>query len=430
MRLESYQRIEDGRLKHSGHDYQDIAKTYGTPLYIFDEASFIERAKAYKAAIQSDYFETDILFASKALLTKAIAKLIAALDIGQDVVSAGEIYLGLEAGVDPKRMYFHGNNKLNSELLYAVDEGVGTIVIDNRQEMKRLEEICVKKGVNQRVLLRVNPGVEAHTHEYIKTADNDSKFGESVFDPAIYDIVQALSDSTHLQFAGFHSHIGSQIFDEESFMKAAEEMLAFAAEAQERVGMKVKEINFGGGFGVYYTEGDEPFQVVDFLPKFVERVHEKGIELGVNLEKVTIEPGRSLVNASGSTLYQVGDLKTTVGGKNYLFINGGMNDNIRPALYQAEYEAILTNKADQAPTKTYTIAGKACESGDKIIEAIDLPEAEPTDYLLVNGTGAYNFVMASNYNSIPVPGMIHINGDEIRATVAQQSFEDMYRTHL
>lgn len=430
MKLEQYQSIENNELIHSGHSYRELAKKYGTPLYIFDEESFRERVASFKHALKNPYFETELLFASKSVLTLAIAKLISEYGIGQDVVSAGEIYTGIKAGVNPEKMYFHGNNKLNDELAYAIDHKVGTIVIDNRMEAQRLDAILAEKQANQRVLLRLNPGVEAHTHEYIKTANLDSKFGESVFDDAIEDVIQAIYEAKHLDLAGFHCHIGSQIFDSDSFIKAADEMLLFAQKIQANLGMPVREINFGGGFGVYYTEEDTPFNIAEFLPTFIEHVHEKATTLGIKLEKVTIEPGRSLVNDSGSTLYTIGDIKQTVGGKKYLFIDGGMTDNIRPALYQAEYEAILTNKASEAPQEMYTIAGKACESGDVIIDQIELPQAETGDLLLVNGTGAYNYSMASNYNHIPIPAMIHIDGKDDYLTVKRQSFADIIANNI
>lgn len=430
MRLEQYQAIEAGHLHHSGHRYDTLAETYGTPLYIFDETSFRERVKAYKSALDSDFFETEVLFASKSLLTKAIARIIAELGIGQDVVSAGEIYTGIQNGVPAEKMYFHGNNKLDSEIDYALEHGVGTIVVDNRMEIDRVNAIAEAKGKQQRVLLRLNPGIEAHTHDYIMTANNDSKFGENVHDASIDQVIAKLIQANHLEFAGFHSHIGSQVFESESFLQAATVLLEFAASVQKDHQISVQEMNFGGGFGVYYTEEDQPFDVVAFLPNFTEHVHKESQRLGLELTKVSIEPGRSLVNASGSTLYRVGDLKTTVGGKNYLFIDGSMNDNIRPALYQAEYEALLTNKADLPKIISYTVAGKACESGDVIINDITLPQAETGDLLLVNGTGAYNYTMSSNYNRLARPAMVHIHGAEEYLTVRRETFEDMSRNEI
>lgn len=430
MRLEQYQRIEAGHLQHSGHRYDTLAETYGTPLYIFDESSFRERVMAYKSALTNDFFETEVLFASKSLLTKAIARIIAELGIGQDVVSAGEIYTGIQNGVPAEKMYFHGNNKLDSEIEYAIEHGVGTIVVDNRMEIDRVNLIAEAKGKQQRVLLRLNPGIEAHTHDYIMTANNDSKFGENVHDTTIDQVLAKLIQAPHLEFAGFHSHIGSQVFESESFLQAATVLLEFAASVQNDHQISIQEMNFGGGFGVYYTEQDQPFDVVGFLPTFTKHVHKESQRLGLQLTKVSIEPGRSLVNASGSTLYRVGDLKTTVGGKDFLFIDGSMNDNIRPALYQAEYEAILTNKADLSKAMTYTVAGKACESGDVIIHDIDLPQAETGDLLLVNGTGAYNYTMSSNYNRLSRPAMIHIRGTEDYLTVRRETFEDMARNEI
>ena len=430
MKLETYQNIVNDELVHSGHSYQELANQYGTPLYIFDEASFRKRIESYTANFHSDLFETQVLFASKSLLTKAIAKIIAASPLGQDVVSAGEIFVGLAAGVKPDKMYFHGNNKSDEELVYALQNEVGTIVLDNRMEASRLEQIAEKLNKRPKVLLRINPGVEAHTHQYIQTASLDSKFGESIFDEQIFEFITQLHESRFLNFVGFHSHIGSQVFDRESFFKASLAMMEFAQTSQEKTNYPITEINFGGGFGVYYTEEDQPFEMAEFLPEFVKYIEKESDRLGLQLKKICIEPGRSLVNASGSTLYRIGDLKDTVSGKHYLFIDGGMSDNIRPALYQAQYEAAITNKITEPATIEYTVAGKACESGDKLIENITLPQAATGDLLLVNGTGAYNYTMASNYNRLARPAMIHIDGAHHRLTVKRETFEDMMKNEL
>lgn len=430
MKLETYQNIVNDELVHSGHSYQELANQYGTPLYIFDEASFRKRIESYTANFHSDLFETQVLFASKSLLTKAIAKIIAASPLGQDVVSAGEIFVGLAAGVKPDKMYFHGNNKSDEELVYALQNEVGTIVLDNRMEASRLEQIAEKLNKRPKVLLRINPGVEAHTHQYIQTASLDSKFGESIFDDQIFELITQLHESRFLNFVGFHSHIGSQVFDRESFFKASLAMMEFAQTSQEKTNYPITEINFGGGFGVYYTEEDQPFEMAEFLPEFVKYIEKESDRLGLQLKKICIEPGRSLVNASGSTLYRIGDLKDTVSGKHYLFIDGGMSDNIRPALYQAQYEAAITNKITEPATIEYTVAGKACESGDKLIENITLPQAATGDLLLVNGTGAYNYTMASNYNRLARPAMIHIDGAHHRLTVKRETFEDMMKNEL
>ncbi len=432
MKLENYQQIKDDRLTHRGNDYETLAQTYQTPLYIFDETSFIERVKGYRDHFQSKLFDTEILYASKALLTKEIARLIADLDIGQDVVSAGEIYAGLAGGINPKRMYFHGNNKTDQELLFAVEKGVGTIVLDNQSEAARLDDLIkqINPSHKQKVLLRVNPGIEASTHEYILTATNDSKFGENIHDPQIFSVIAEIAKLSHLNLVGFHSHIGSQIFEADSFLKASEALIDFAKQVMEQIELKVTELNFGGGFGVYYTEEDKPFDVINYLPRFVTQIEAAIQAAKLPIEKVSIEPGRSLVNASGSTLYRVGDLKETLSGKHYLFVDGGMTDNIRPALYQAKYEAALVNKMTEPAKQNYTIAGKACESGDKIIESITLPEAETGDLLLVNGTGAYNFTMASNYNYIPRPAMIHVTDEDVKLTVKRDTLDDLVRNQL
>lgn len=430
MKLESYQTIVNDELVHSGHSYQDLAHQYGTPLYIFDEASFRKRIESYTENFHSDIFETQVLFASKSLLTKAIAKIIATSPLGQDVVSGGEIFVGLAAGVNPNKMYFHGNNKSDEELVYALQNEVGTIVLDNRMEASRLEQIAENMNKRPKVLLRINPGVEAHTHQYIQTASLDSKFGESIFDDQIFELITQLHESRFLSFVGFHSHIGSQVFDRESFFKASLAMMEFAQTSQEKTTYPITEINFGGGFGVYYTEEDQPFEMAEFLPEFVKYIEKESVRLGLQLNKICIEPGRSLVNASGSTLYRIGDLKDAVSGKHYLFVDGGMSDNIRPALYQAQYEAAITNKINEPATIDYTVAGKACESGDKLIENIALPQAATGDLLLVNGTGAYNYTMASNYNRLARPAMIHIDGAHHRLSVKRETFEDMMKNEL
>lgn len=430
LKLQAYQKVENGKLLHQDIRYDTLAQTYGTPLYIIDETSLRKRITDYKKALETPYFETQVLYASKALLTVAIGKIIAELGIGQDVVSAGEIYTGVQSGIKAEKMYFHGNNKLDEELEFAVEQNVGTVVLDNRHEAQRLNRILEKYNKKQKVLLRLNPGVEAHTHEYIKTANLDSKFGESIFDPEILAIIQEIDQASQLDFAGFHSHIGSQIFDSTSFIKAAEELILFAHKIQNQLDISIREINFGGGFGVYYTAEDQPFDIEAFLPDFVEFVHQKSQELGIQLEKITIEPGRSLINDSGSTLYTIGDIKQTVGGKKYLFVDGSMNDNIRPALYQAKYEAALVDKIEQEPIEKYTVAGKACESGDIIIDNIKLGRAQSGDLLLVNGTGAYNYSMASNYNHIPIPAMIHIHEGESKLTVKRQTPMDIIRNNI
>lgn len=429
MRLTNYQQIENGSLKHRNFSYSELAEEYGTPLYIFDETSFIERIKAYKKAIKTPYYESEILFASKSLLTLAVARIVGDLGIGQDVVSAGEIYTGLKAGVNPSKMYFHGNNKLDSELQYAIESNVGTIVVDNMSEARRLNKL--NQGLSpQRIIVRLNPGIEASTHDYIMTANNDSKFGLNVHASDIDQNIQEILEMENINLAGFHSHIGSQIVDGKPFFKNATVMLEFCKDLTDRLGFTIEEINFGGGFGVYYSDESEVFDVPAFLEELVDHIHQEDQRLGLGLEKITFEPGRSLVNESGSTLYRVGDLKTTINGLNYIFVDGGMADNLRPALYQAEYEAELVDKVDEEKNKTYTISGKACESGDMLVEGIDLAEAETGDLLLVNRTGAYNFTMANNYNYMPRPAMVHITDAGHYLTVKRDSFEDLIRNQI
>ena len=404
-----------------------LAEKFGTPLFIIDEEDFRNKARNYRDSFRSKTLETRVLYASKAMLNIYTAKLIHEENLYIDVVSGGELFTVLKANFLPEKIYFHGNNKLEKELLMAIENGVGTIVIDNVDEIKRLSKLLKTNNVKQNVLLRVNPGIDAHTHEYIKTTKMDSKFGESIFDENIYDIVKAMVDDENMVFKGFHCHIGSQIFEKESFFDEAETMLKFTKEVEEKLDIEIPEINLGGGFGVYYTEEDSPFELTAFLKEFIEEIERLIKELKLNIKTVDIEPGRSLISNSGSTLYTIGGVKETYGGKDYIFIDGGMTDNPRPALYQAKYEAIIANRAGETEKSLYSIAGKCCESGDVLIEDFLLPKPEIGDLLLISSTGAYNYSMSSNYNRIERPAMVFVNKNEVKLAVRRQTYEDLIR---
>ena len=426
MKLLGNMNIVDGELHIGKHSCKDLAEEFGTPLFIIDELDFRNRAKTYREVFASEKLETRVLYASKAMLNVHTAKVVDEEDLFIDVVSGGELYTVLAANFPPEKIYFHGNNKLKREMEMAVDSGVGTIVIDNAAEVELLREVLWKRERVQSVLLRVNPGIDASTHEYIKTTKLDSKFGESIFDENIYELVKAIAEDESFDFKGFHCHIGSQIFEAESFFKEAETMLEFTKTVEDKTGIKMVEVNLGGGFGVYYTEGDSPFELSEFLGNYIQFIEKTIDRLGLSIETVDIEPGRSLINNSGSTLYTIGGVKETFGGVNYIFIDGGMTDNMRPALYQAKYEAIVANKASDEETVTYTIAGKCCESGDILIKDIPLAEAKRDDLLLIPSTGAYTYSMSSNYNRIERPAMVYV-GDEAKLVVRRQTYEDLIR---
>ena len=404
-----------------------LAEKFGTPLFIIDEEDFRNKARNYRDSFKTENLETRVLYASKAMLNIYTANVIKEENLYIDVVSGGELFTVLKANFPPEKVYFHGNNKLEKELLMAIENGVGTIVIDNIDEIERLSKILKANKVKQNVLLRVNPGIDAHTHEYIKTTKMDSKFGESIFDENIYNIVKTMVDDEFMVFNGFHCHIGSQIFEKESFFDEAKTMLKFTKDVEEKLNIEILEINLGGGFGIYYTEEDNPFELTTFLKEFISEIERLIKELRLNIKVVDIEPGRSLISNSGSTLYTVGGVKETYGGKDYIFIDGGMTDNPRPALYQAKYEAIIANKASEIEKSLYSIAGKCCESGDVLIEDFLLPKPETGDLLLISSTGAYNYSMSSNYNRIERPAMVFVNKDEVNLAVRRQTYEDLIR---
>lgn len=427
MKLLGNMNIKNDELYIDEVSCSELSTKYGTPLYIIDERYFRDRIKLYKNNFVSKDIETRILYASKAMLNLYTANLINQEKIYIDVVSGGELYTVLKANFPSEKIYFHGNNKLDNELNLAIDNRVGTIVIDNEFEFYRLENLLKGKNIHQKVLLRVNPGIDAHTHEYIKTTKLDSKFGESIFDDKILELIKKMSLSEKISFEGFHCHIGSQIFDENSFFKEAETMLMFIKEVEEKINIKIDELNLGGGFGVYYTKEDNPFNLAKFLNKYIEKIELLNKKYELNLKKIDIEPGRSLVCNAGSTLYSVGGVKETFGGKNYIFVDGGMTDNPRPALYQAEYEAALTNKVNSKKTNIYTVAGKCCESGDILIKNIKLPKVEVNDLLLISSTGAYTYSMSSNYNRIEKPAMVFVNKKTAKLAVRRQTYDDLLR---
>lgn len=427
MKLFGNLNIEGNNLKINGVTMTELKEKFGTPLYIIDENDFINKCRIFKENFDIEGINTKVLYASKALLNTHIARIVNDEGLGFDVVSGGEIYTLLKSGIGLENTYFHGNNKLYDELELAINNNIGTIVIDNESEVDDIESILVDK--KQRALLRINPGIEAHTHDYISTSKNDSKFGISIYDERIIELIKRLINSKNIDLIGFHAHIGSQIFDSESFFKECEEVLNFVSEIEKKAEYRFSEINLGGGFGIYYTDSDTPFEISEFLRQYSKKIKEEIDKRNLSIKSIVIEPGRSLISNSGHTLYTVGSTKETYAGRNYIFIDGGMTDNIRPALYQAEYEACVANKMSNEETIKYTIAGKCCESGDIIIKDILLPRCEKGDLILVSSTGAYNYSMSSNYNRIPRPAMVSV-GNEPRLIIKRETFEDIIRNDI
>lgn len=423
-----------GHLEIGGCDAVDLAKNFGTPLYVFDEKYIRDMMRVYRDTIEKEYGGNGlVLYASKAFSCMAIYRIAAQENIGVDVVSGGELYTAVKAGFPAEKIYMHGNNKLLRELEFAVDAGVGTIVVDSYDEADMLDDIAKAKGVEQNVLIRINPGVEAHTHAFVQTARTDSKFGFSISDGTAEKMSAYILKKKYLNLKGYHCHIGSQIFEKQSFVLAAQKAMDFMAMIKSDLGFEADTLNIGGGFGIWYTDDDAKISVdgyATYLEALISAVKEKSSELGLKQPYLLIEPGRSIVGEAGITLYTVGAIKDIPGIKKYVAIDGGMFDNPRYALYQSKYTVLLANRADEACTEKVTIAGKCCESGDLIAVDVPLPEARRGDIAAVLSTGAYNYSMASNYNRNFIPPAILVHGGKAEYIVKPQTYDDLVRNDV
>jgi diaminopimelate decarboxylase len=419
MRINSKQHLEIG-----GCDTVALAGEFGTPLYVMDEEQVRENCRRYLQTMQKKYPRGKILYAGKAFLVLAMAKLVAEEGLGLDVVSGGELYTALKAGFPAERLYFHGNNKSRQELLEALEAKIGRIVVDSFSELQELQELSASRRQKVDVLLRVKPGIEAHTHDYIQTGREDSKFGLG-FSEAREAVRQILSAAPYLELRGFHCHIGSQIFQLEPYRLAARAMLDFMSEVRAETGYVASELDLGGGLGIRYTQGDNPPSIETFVETVAATVQDEAEQRKYPLPELLLEPGRSITGEAGITLYRVGVIKEVPGVRCYVSVDGGMMDNIRPALYQAHYEAMIANKALQEPVKRVTVAGKACESGDLLIEDTCLPPVEKGDLLAVFSTGAYCYAMASNYNRNPRPPVVFVRNGKPRVVVRRETYGDL-----
>ena len=419
---------EKGNLSIGGVDTIDLAKKFKTPLYVMDQELIETTIDKMKNAFKSTRFDTRIAYAGKAFLTTGMAKLINSKGLDLDTVSGGEMFTAYKAGFPMERVHLHGNNKTMEEIEMAVDFGIDTIVVDNEDEIEKIEKICREKDKKQSVLVRIDPGIEAHTHHYIKTSGLTSKFGISLFQENLFDIIKRLNDSPYIEFKGFHTHIGSQIFQSAFFIFALDEIFKYLDKLKKELGIVVHTVNMGGGFGVYYKEGDDPKDIDEVLSEIITYTEAMEIKYQIGFKELCIEPGRSIVANAGTTLYEVGGIKETVGGKTYVFIDGGMSDNIRTALYQAEYEAGVVTKLNDTNMKEITLAGKLCESGDIVIEKGKLPKnTEKGDIVAVTTTGAYCYTMSSNYNRITKPAVVFVKNGQAKVAVKRESFEDLIR---
>ncbi len=425
---------EKGHLEIGGADCVELANRFSTPLYVYDEAHIRNMMRVFKNTIKEEYNGNgQVLYASKAFSCEAVYAIARSEKIGVDVVSGGELYTALKAGFPAEEIYFHGNNKLERELEFALDGKVGTIVVDSYREADILNEMCLTRGIKQNVLVRINPGVEAHTHAYVQTARTDSKFGFSVADGAAKTVCEYVLAKSNLCLKGYHCHIGSQIFEKQSFVIAAEKVLDFSATIKKELGFEASIINLGGGFGVWYTDDDPKLKLNDYnnyLKAVISAVKRKVKEHSLKEPYLLIEPGRSIIAESGITLYTVGAIKNIPGIKKYVAIDGGMFESPRYALYQSKYTVLLANRANEPCTEKVSIAGKCCESGDLIAVDVPLPEAKSGDILAVLTTGAYHYSMASNYNRNFIPAAILVNEGKADYILKPQTYEDLVRNDL
>ena len=406
-------------IKIGGCDLIDLAKKYGTPLYVIDEATLRGICRDYKSAFK-DYKNIKMMYASKALCTSAIAKILDSEGFGFDTVSAGEIYTVKNAGVDMSKVLFNGNNKSESELELALDYKVGRFSVDNFCEAELLNKVAAQKEVVADVLLRITPGIECHTHDYIQTGQIDSKFG---FDLSQVDEIVELIQNQYknLRLKGLHAHIGSQIFELKSYYDEVEILVKEIARINKKFGLNLSEMNIGGGLGVKYTSKDVPPSIEELADAVTESMKKYSVEIPT----IYIEPGRSIISTSGVTLYTVGSSKQVPNGRKYVAVDGGMADNPRPSMYQAEYVAEVANKIHTEDKEIVTIAGRYCESGDILINEIELPKLDAGDILCVYNTGAYNYSMASNYNRVEKPAMVLVNNSHSDIIVYRERLEDL-----
>ncbi len=420
-----------GHLAIGGVDTLELAKTYGTPAYIMDENAIRAQMRTYLSAAHT-YFGADALplYASKALCFTGIYRIAAEEGMGVDCVSGGELYTARRAGFPAERIYFHGNNKTERDIEDAMDMGVGTFVVDNTEELLTVEAHAARKGITQRILLRITPGIDPHTHKAINTGSVDSKFGSAIETGQAMEIVKRALAQPHIKLCGFHCHIGSQIFDNEPFAAAAEIMVRFIAEVKDECGCEIEELNLGGGLGVPYTEYDRTVDYTAVIREMAAIVHGYCDANGVKMPKVILEPGRSLVAAAGITLYTVGSVKEIPGFRTYVSVDGGMPDNPRYALYQSTYTALIADCPNEPRDTRVTLAGRCCESGDLLGEDMPLQSAKRGDILAVLTTGAYNYAMASNYNRLPRPPVIFVKDGNARIVVQRESYEDLVRNDI
>lgn len=422
---------EEGHLTIGGIDTISLAKEYGTPLYVMDEDVIRDNCRKFKESIDKYYDgEGLVCYASKVFCCRAMCKIAIEEKIGLDVASEGELYTAISVGFPTDKICLHGNNKSDDELTFALSHGVGHIVVDNLYELERLNKIAEKLHKKANIMFRVKPGIDAHTHSFIQTGQIDSKFGLALETGEAFKAVRTAISLENVNLRGLHCHIGSQIFEIEPFELAAKVMLNFIAKIKNELDYEISELDLGGGFGIKYVENDNPPDYEAYMQRVSAVVNSECESLGIKRPFIMIEPGRSIAGPAGITLYTAGAVKEIPDIRTYVSVNGGMVDNPRYILYQAEYEALVANKANEEKTEVITLAGRCCESGDLIGENMPIQKVESGDIIAVLATGAYNYSMSSNYNRLPKPAVVMVKGGKTRIAVKRETLEDIIRNDV
>jgi len=411
--------------KFAGYDTVELAKKYGTPLYVLSEEIIRSRCREIKTDFLDKHKNTKAAYASKAFLTMTMCKIIESEGLGLDVVSGGELYTAIKAGFPMDKVMLHGNNKSYDEMEMAIANDVGRIIVDHIDELYMIEDIAARLSKTVKILIRVAPGVGGNTHKYITTGQKDSKFGIPLAKETIDEAVIKAMNSRHIELMGFHFHVGSNLFENDSYIAAIDVVMNLYRRLKDDFGFIAKEINTGGGFGIYYTKNDSVKPLKYYTDSIMKAIEDKCKELEIDIPTVIIEPGRWIVGEAGITLYTIGAVKEIPDTRTYASVDGGLPDNPRPALYSAKYEAVIANKYDHKPDRKVTIAGKCCESGDILIWDLDVPQIERGDILAVLSTGAYNYSMASNYNRIPRPAVLLLTKDGEKIIVERETYDDL-----
>lgn len=418
-----------GHLEVAGCDLVSLAREYGTPFYAYDQQQIVDSCNKYSRAMSSRSEDVEVIYASKAFACVAMCQIIADAGLSLDVASGGELHMALKSWFPPERIYVHGNANSHDELGRYVRSEVGHVVIDSLDELRALDEIAGAEGRRQPVLLRITPGIEAHTHDFVQTGKLDSKFGLCLAEGIALDVVKQALEAKNLELEGFHMHIGSQIFSLEPYISAIGLIADFAAECRQRFDFECRLLDVGGGLGVAYGSDDEPADIDQLAEIIVGAVESEMERAGMEMPRIAVEPGRSIVANAGLTAYTIEAIKTVPGIRTFVAVDGGMSDNLRPMLYDARYEALLADRPDSEPDLTVTVAGKHCESGDLLVKDQPLPDPAVGDVLVTPATGAYGYSMSSNYNGQPRPPVLFLKDGDARTVIRRESYEDLVRLH-